>query len=177
MRDKKRVNDWENPGMVGRNKEPGHATLLPFADVATALKGDRRASPYLLLLNGDWKFHWVEKPADRPVNFYKPRYDVSGWATIPVPSNWQMHGYGRPIYLNVRYPYPVNPPHIPHEYNPVGSYRTEFRIPAGWKKKLAPAPFPSSEGSKGAFLTVLLFYDKNCHAHLYTMACSTSIPP
>jgi len=60
---------------------------------------------------------------------------VSKWDEIPVPSNWQMHGYGRPIYLNMRYPFPVNPPYIPHDYNPVGSYRIDFRIPGTWKNR------------------------------------------
>src|SRR4030042_1473073 len=125
--------EWEDPAIVGINREPGHCTLAPYRDLQMALKGDRQASRLYKSLNGYWKFHWAEKPDDRPVNFYRPRYDVSDWAEIPVPSNWQMHGYGRPIYLNMRYPFPPNPPYIPHEYNPVASYRTEFRIPPGWK--------------------------------------------
>jgi beta-galactosidase len=129
------VPDWENPQVVGRNKEPGHCTLVPYLNTSTALKCERQASKFYQSLNGKWKFNWVSKPSDRPVDFYKPRYDVSGWDEIPVPSNWQMHGYGRPIYLNVRYPYPVNPPNIPHNYNPVGSYRTEFRIPETWENR------------------------------------------
>ncbi len=127
-----RANDWENPQMIGRNKEPGHCTLVPYPDARSAKKGTREASPFYRSLNGRWKFHWVNKPADRPRDFYKPDYDVSGWKSIPVPSNWQLQGYGRPIYLNVRYCFPPNPPHIPHNYNPVGSYRTEFDVPAAW---------------------------------------------
>jgi beta-galactosidase len=129
------VLEWEDPAIVGINKEPGHCTLVPYRNLQMALKCDRQASRQYKSLNGNWKFCWSEKPADRPVTFYRLRYDVSDWATIPVPSNWQMHGYGRPIYLNMRYPFPVNPPHIPHDYNPVGSYRTEFRIPPGWKNR------------------------------------------
>ncbi|MHC4205931.1 MAG: beta-galactosidase, LacZ type [Planctomycetota bacterium] len=129
------VPDWENPQVVGLNKEPGHCTLVPYPNTRTALKCERQASRFYQSLNGKWKFNWVNKPSDRPVDFYKPRYDVSKWDEIPVPSNWQMHGYGRPIYLNMRYPFPVNPPYIPHDYNPVGSYRTEFRIPSGWKNR------------------------------------------
>ena len=127
------VPDWEDPQVIGRNKEPGHCTLVPYPNTRTALQCERKASKFYKSLNGKWKFNWVSKPSDRPVDFYKPRYDVSKWDEIPVPSNWQMHGYGRPIYLNMRYPFPVNPPYIPHDYNPVGSYRTEFRIPGTWK--------------------------------------------
>jgi len=113
--------DWENETVLGRNKEPGHCTLVPYPDVETAMKCEREASPYYESLNGKWKFHWVRKPADRPLDFYKPGYNVSGWDEIPVPSDWQMHGYGIPIYTNMRFPFPADPPHIPHSYNPVGS--------------------------------------------------------
>jgi beta-galactosidase len=140
--------DWENEQIVGRNKEPGHCTLVPYGDMGTALRCKREASQYYQSLNGSWKFNWVNKPADRPVEFYKPDYDVSGWNEIPVPANWQMHGYGRPIYLNVRYPYPVNPPHIPHDYNPVGSYRRQFTIPDTWDGREI---FLHFDGVKSAF--------------------------
>lgn len=142
------VHDWEDHRIIGRNKEPAHCTLMPFSNKMAALKGDRDGSPFFRLLNGSWRFHWVNKPADRPVEFYRPDYDVSGWDKIPVPSNWQMHGYGRPIYTNIRYPFPANPPHIPNEYNPVGSYRREFTIPANWK---ARQTFLHFDGVESAF--------------------------
>ena len=142
------VPDWENPEMVGRNKEPAHCTLVPYPNTAMALQGKREASPFYKSLNGNWKFNWVRKPADRPRDFYKPDYDVSGWKEIPVPANWQMHGYGRPIYLNVRFPFPSNPPHIPHEYNPVGSYRRSFVIGPEWKDRQV---FIHFDGVKSAF--------------------------
>ncbi len=124
--------DWENPEVVGRNKEPGHCTLIPYGDVETALACEREASPFYRSLNGNWKFHLVRTPEERPRDFYKPGFDVSGWAEIPVPSNWEMHGYDKPIYLNIRYPHPTNPPFIAHDYNPVGSYRREFTVPNAW---------------------------------------------
>jgi len=130
-----KVPEWEDPQVIGQNKEPGHCTLVPYPNTRTALKCKRQVSRFYKSLNGKWKFNWVSKPSDRPVDFYKPRYDVSKWDEIPVPSNWQMHGYGRPIYLNMRYPFPVNPPYIPHDYNPVGSYRIDFRIPGTWKNR------------------------------------------
>src|SRR5512143_593158 len=86
--------DWENPAIVGRNKEAAHATLLPYPDQQAARIGTREASPFYLSLNGSWKFHWVGKPDDRPIDFYRPDYDVSDWATIPVPSVWELQGYG-----------------------------------------------------------------------------------
>ena len=140
--------DWENPGVIGLNKERAHCTLMPYASVEAALAGRREGSQFYRSLNGKWRFNWVRKPADRPKDFYKGDYDVSGWDEIPVPSNWQMHGYGRPIYTNMRYPFPANPPYIPHDYNPVGSYRREFTLPDSWDGREV---FLHFDGVKSAF--------------------------
>ncbi len=142
------VNDWENPEVVGRNKEPGHCTLMPYPDVETALACDRETSPFFQSLTGPWKFNCVHKPDDRPKDFYKPDFDVSQWAEIPVPSNWEMHGYDHAIYLNIRYPHPTNPPYIAHDYNPVGSYRREFTIPDSWEGRQV---FLHFDGVQSAF--------------------------
>lgn len=127
--------EWENPGIFGVNKEAPYATFVPFSDLAAAIKNDKKSSPFYQSLNGTWKFHWVTKPADCPKDFYKPEYDASGWKEIAVPSNWELQGYGVPIYLNSSYEWTKNPnpPHVPHDYNPVGSYRKTFIIPESWK--------------------------------------------
>lgn len=143
-------NDWENETVFAVNKEDGHSTFIPFAD-SRSMKSDptylypweRTVSSRYMLLNGTWKFNWVKQPSDRPADFYKPGYDVSGWDEIPVPSNWEMFGYGTPIYTNITYPHRNNPPYIQpqegytavDEPNPVGSYRRDFQIPADWKGK------------------------------------------
>ena len=126
------VPDWENPDVIGRNKEPAHATIVPYTDPVNALPGDRKASPWFKLLNGMWKFNWVPKPADRPLEFSNIDYDVEAWNEIPVPSCWELEGYGTPIYTNITYPFPANPPFIPHDNNPVGSYRRSFTVPRSW---------------------------------------------
>ncbi|MDH5468126.1 MAG: beta-galactosidase, partial [Candidatus Aminicenantes bacterium] len=132
---KDKVPDWENPAVVGREKEPAHCTYIPYADVQTALKNKLAQSPYYKSLNGLWKFSWVRKPADRPVDFYKDEYDVSQWEEIKVPGNWELQGYGVPIYTDEEYPFPANPPRIPHDYNPVGSYRRGFTVPEDWNSR------------------------------------------
>ena len=142
--------DWENPSMFNQNKEAPHATLMPFATVEAALNQKRNASIYYKSLNGTWKFNWVRKPADRPQDFYKTEYDVSQWDEIAVPANWELKGYGIPIYVNHQYEfadykapvspeikfvdkiYPANPGQVPHDYNPVGSYRRTFSVPENW---------------------------------------------
>ncbi|MEE8452438.1 MAG: glycoside hydrolase family 2 TIM barrel-domain containing protein, partial [Thermoguttaceae bacterium] len=128
--------DWENPEVFDVNKEPPHATLAVYPDVKSAIRADRAASPWFQSFDGKWKFHWVSKPADRPMEFFKTDYDDTAWDKIPVPSNWQMHGYGTPIYVNIRYPFsPTDPPHIPHDDNPVGSYRRAFTLPESWQRR------------------------------------------
>jgi hypothetical protein len=145
------ADDWQDPTVIGRNKQPAHATLVPYATVPQALEEEREASPYYRSLNGDWKFHWVEKPADRLRGFHELGFDDAGWDTIPVPANWQLHGHGRPIYINQPYPFaPENPdpPNIPAHYNPVGSYRTTFEVPTAWDGRQV---FLHFAGVKSAF--------------------------
>lgn len=126
-------NDLENPQVISRNKEAPHATWIPFDNKEDTLKNDRKTSPYLISLNGKWKFNWVKKPADRPIDFYKDSYDVSDWNEIAIPGNWELQGYDIPIYIDEPYPFPPNPPYIPHDWNPVGSYWRTFAIPQEWQ--------------------------------------------
>ncbi len=127
---------WDNLKVIGKNKESAHCTIVPRAEVSLpSLEATRDITDFYRSLNGDWRFNWVEKPADRPGDFFKPSFDVSGWGTIPVPSNWQLHGYGIPIYSNIRYPFKKDPPHMQHHYNPVGSYRRTFTVPRKWSGK------------------------------------------
>lgn len=143
-------NDWENMHIIGINKEPGNSTFIPFAgleemqqDPAYKYPWEATRSSRVLSLNGMWKFNWVKQPSERPAGFYKPGYDVSKWDEIPVPSNWEMHGYGTPIYTNFTHPFRNNPPFIQgqrgytadYEPNPVGSYRRDFQLPSNWKDK------------------------------------------
>jgi len=126
--------DWENPAVVHVGTEAPRATFIPFPDAASALRLDPQASPRYLSLNGPWKFHWSPRPADRPVDFWKPSTDVSDWKETPVPSNWMFQGYDIPIYVNMSYEFAPNPkpPFVPHDHNPVGSYRRTFAVPADW---------------------------------------------
>ena len=127
--------DWENPEVFAVNTEPGHATFVPFPTAEAALAGKPADSPWYESLNGDWKFRWVRTVDERPQGFEDPSYDVSGWKEIDVPSNWQMRGFGIPLYSNTRYPFPCRPPKVGTKWNPVGSYRRTFELPADWSGK------------------------------------------
>ena len=123
--------DWQNPLVLQRNRQPAHASLLPYLDEASALTGERGATPFFSLLNGAWQFLYLNAPHLAPPGFEAAGFDDSEWDSIPVPSNWQMQGYGSPNYTNVNYPYPVDPPYVPDD-NPTGLYRRKFHVPDTW---------------------------------------------
>jgi beta-galactosidase len=131
--------DWENPAVISRNTERPHATLLPYADEASALRFDKSASSNYKSLNGTWKFKWVQNPSKVPGDFFQPNTNTSTWDNIPVPSNWQVVGaregrpYDKPIFTNIKHPFKVNPPKIEADTNAVGIYRTTFSVPNNWR--------------------------------------------
>ena len=133
MNKKQESPNWENPQVFNINRLPAKAHFERYVDIESALQEAQSNNPYLLSLNGKWKFNWVKKPADRPIDFYKKDYSTAKWETIKVPSNWELQGHGIPIYTNIEYPFPKNPPFIPHDYNPVGSYVKQINIPEIWE--------------------------------------------
>ncbi|MEL7834772.1 glycoside hydrolase family 2 TIM barrel-domain containing protein [Fodinibius sp. Rm-B-1B1-1] len=128
-------NDWENPQIIEKNKLPSHVNVIPFGDENIAQKGDYRESTFHQSLNGDWKFKWSRNPARRPADFYQEDFNYRNWETIKVPGSWQIQEYGTLLYTNTAYPFEKNPPHIPSEYNPVGSYQKTFTVPDTWKDR------------------------------------------
>jgi len=125
--------DWENPEVYSINTLPPRTSFIHYMN--EGLKSDPSSLSNYQRLNGTWKFHWVKSPNNRPADFYKENYDVSAWDDIDVPSDWQMRGYGYPIYTNIEYPFPKNAPYIPHEFNPVGSYKRTFNLDQSWDGK------------------------------------------
>ncbi len=124
------IPDWENPQVLGRNKLPYHATLQ--------LPSREKECSEIRSLDGQWRFRWSKDPQSRPVDFFKEGYDVSGWDPITVPGNWQLQGFGKPIYTNISFPFRRDQPFVTSEppkdwyayghRNPVGSYVTEFSV-------------------------------------------------
>ncbi|HVE16789.1 MAG TPA: glycoside hydrolase family 2 TIM barrel-domain containing protein, partial [Chthoniobacterales bacterium] len=136
--------DWQNPLVFGINKLPPRNPAWPNPDSTSGWKSDYDHSPWVRSLDGDWAFHWSPDPDTRPADFFSPDFDASKWKTIPVPSCWELQGYGTPIYTNSKYPFDTShygevmndPPREFTSYkerDPVGSYRRTFEIPADWK--------------------------------------------
>ncbi|MGW8317196.1 MAG: glycoside hydrolase family 2 TIM barrel-domain containing protein, partial [Bacteroidales bacterium] len=122
---------WEDPLVTGINRDRARVTSWSFDNMNDALTCQRENSERVMMLNGMWDFHFAPKPADAPSGFFHDR--VKNWEPIEVPSNWEMKGYDIPIYKSSVYPFrPVDPPHIPTDYNAVGSYQRVFTFPADW---------------------------------------------
>ena len=125
------VNDWENPSLLHRQRLPARAWFTPSVGAAPASIGVA-ARPAVVSLDGIWRFRCDRSPAHASPETTSPGFDDAGWDRIPVPSCWQMRGYGHPHYTNVNYPFPVDPPRVPSE-NPTGTYRTRFFVQPEWK--------------------------------------------
>jgi len=129
--------DWENPDINGINKEKPHAYSF--------LSSEKANNPTIQSLNGIWKFHWSPDPQSRPLDFYTANYSTEKWDNILVPGNWELQGFGTPIYTNIAYPFKKDPPKVTsepekwftsyNERNAVGSYCTTFTIPENWAQK------------------------------------------
>ena len=121
--------EWQSQYAIGLNKIDPHSYVWPYreGDVEAIDNFDYESSPYYMSLNGTWKFNWVRGVDNRPVDFYQPDYYVGNWNDIKVPGNWELQGYGIPIYVNETYEFDEpffnfkkNPPLVPTETNEVG---------------------------------------------------------
>lgn len=125
----------ENPDVIEINKLPARASFFAYESSDLANGNDLSKASNYLLLNGIWQFNWVRDSEDRPKDFYKEDYNTVNWNTIKVPANWELEGFGVPIYTNIEYPFNTknpNPPDIPDGYNPVGSYKRTFEVSEDW---------------------------------------------
>ena len=126
--------DWEDNHVLQINREPARAYFIPYGQQ----QGDR-----MLSLNGDWQFRWTKTPDERIADFYRTDFDASAWKTLAVPANWEVNGYGTPIYISAGYPFKIDPPYVMREpkkdwttyveRNPTGQYRRTFTLPDAWQ--------------------------------------------
>ena len=124
---------WEDMHVNALGRLDQRATSYSYHSVADALSCDRELSD-LVSLDGMWKFHFSPDVSLAPAGFEKFDFNVEGWNEIPVPSCWEREGYGYPIYTNIPYPFPYNPPYINRD-NPVGCYVREFDLPDSWEDR------------------------------------------
>lgn len=132
-----KTNDWETVEVLQRGREPMRAYAHQYTNAKDATGFAIENSEYQSL-NGLWKFFWSREFKDCPENFYKAGYDLTEWDEIEVPSNWQMKGYGKPIYVNARYSDfdSIAFPAVKTPYgNPVGCYVRTFELDEQWDNK------------------------------------------
>ena len=141
--------DWEDNHVLQINREPARAYFIPYG----VNKGDR-----MLSLNGAWRFRWTKTPDERVKDFWRSDYDASSWAQLTVPANWEVNGYGTPIYVSAGYPFKIDPPYVTREpkrewttyeeRNPTGQYKRTFTLPVAWQ---SGQTFLRFEGVMSAF--------------------------
>ncbi|WP_221394675.1 glycoside hydrolase family 2 TIM barrel-domain containing protein [Dyadobacter sp. NIV53] len=134
------IPEWQDPKAFSINTEPKRADFIPYPDEKSALQADKK-SPFVMSLNGTWKFKWASHPSKALPNFFDPKLSAVSWDDIPVPSNWQVvaakegRAYDRPIFTNIKHPFKANPPRIVADTNSVGMYRKAFGAPEYIKDK------------------------------------------
>ncbi|MCD8333511.1 MAG: beta-galactosidase, partial [Clostridiales bacterium] len=116
---------YEDIHTLNVNSEPIRSYYIPTSPAQDPAWKSRRETDRFYLLNGDWKFLYFSSIYDCLEVFYEEGYGTDEFDTIPVPSNWQDHAYGLHQYTNTRYPFPFDPPYVPHE-NPCGAYVRSF---------------------------------------------------
>lgn len=132
---------WQDPGVNAINREEMSAHFVPFINESEAIRSrnlpaDKRydvnpAAERRISLDGKWKFRYFRNDSVCPEDIHKS--DLRNAGIIEVPGSWELQGYDAPIYTDTRYPFPANPPYVPADYNPVGVYSRNFRVPASWK--------------------------------------------
>lgn len=137
--------DWETLDCSSVNRVPDHSRWGAYDTIQRALSCKYGSSPFLCSLNGTWRFRLYPSP-ETVDDFYRPDYEDTMFADMPVPSNWEVQGFGEPIYTNLVYPFAdtetecmispkqggervPNPPYVPKQ-NPTGCYRKEFTVPS-----------------------------------------------
>lgn len=141
--------DWEDNNVLSLNREPARAAFMPFV----SRQGDSELS-----LDGQWRFRWTKTFEERVPDFFRDGFDDTAWKLFAVPANWEMNGYGTPVYISAGYPFRIDPPYVTHEpradwttyeeRSPTGQYRRTFSLPDGW---LSGQTFLRFDGVMSAF--------------------------
>lgn len=134
---------WQNPAVNEINREPMSAYFIPFINEQYALEQDKLQASYrfqindktrrCMPINGIYGFMYSRNYDECSKDFYATSDKNPGFVNINVPGSWELQGFDAPIYTDVRYPFPANPPFVPADYNPVGMYVKSFTVPTSWR--------------------------------------------
>ncbi len=131
---------WLDEKIIEQNRLPMHASFFSYENETVAAKGDWQQSRNYQSLNGAWKFKYADKPDDLPQGFERTGFDDSSWPLFNVPGNWEMNGYGFPMYTTSGFEFRylmrrLEPPAVPLSFDPTAVYRREVIIPENWTGK------------------------------------------
>lgn len=133
---------WQDPQVCGINREPACAHFIPFSSEEKALANDLQSNERRMSLDGTWKFLYSRNVDECPKDFFNEKFNVRKWKSIQVPGSWELQGFDAPIYTDVKYPFPADPPFVPSDYNPVGIYVREFIVPVSFQEMDVFLDFP-----------------------------------
>lgn len=125
--------EWKDYTVFQVNAEAPHASFMSYKTPEDALKYTYLPASGYQLLSGSWRFKWSRNPSERPVNFFRTDFNTNDWNIIPVPADWQQHGYDEAYYTNIKYPFDAKFPGVPEVFNPVGSYKRTFVLDPKFK--------------------------------------------
>ena len=130
---------WLDEKLNEENRMPMHASYFVYENEELALKNDWKLSGNYQSLNGVWKFKWLEDATELPRGFQEKDYNDQNWDNFSIPANWEMNGYGYPIYVNATYEFDhlikINPPLVPSIKNHIGIYRRQVIVDKNWAHK------------------------------------------
>ena len=138
---------FEDLNVLHKNTLQNRAYYIPASRKLVGDMGDREVSDRFILLSGQWRFRFFESIYEAEEEFYQEGYSVDNFDTVTVPGVWENYGYDANHYTNSRYPFPVDPPYVPHA-NPCGEYVRTFSY---HKNVAAPKVFLNFEGVDSCF--------------------------
>ena len=138
---------YEDLNVMHDKTMPARTYYIPASVRMNDLVEHRERSDRFQLLNGEWKFQYYNSIYDVTESFYEKGYDVSGFDQVTVPGVWQMDGYDTHQYMNIRYPFPFDPPYVPQDI-PCGAYVHNFEY---HREEKASKAFLNFEGVDSCF--------------------------
>lgn len=138
---------YEDLHVLHKNTMPNRAYYIPASARMDCLAEERERSDRFILLSGEWKFRYFSSIYEAKEEFYRDGFDTKGFDTVTVPGVWQNYGCDRHQYTNTRYPFPMDPPYVPHA-NPCGEYVRTFTY---CRDEKAPKAFLNFEGVDSCF--------------------------
>ena len=138
---------YENLQVLHENTMPNRCYYIPASKIMHTLVHNRKESDRFQLLNDQWNFRYYSSIYELQEKFYEKDFIGEEYELVTVPGMWQNYGFDKHQYTNIKYPFPFDPPYVPHD-NPCGTYTYDFEYK---KCKDAPKAYLNFEGVDSCF--------------------------